>query len=563
MKRALVAAAALALLFLLVRAARVGLAGDYIDPIRKITAQDEALYAASAIHMAAGGGWLTPRFMGRYALYKPPLLLWAAGLSARILGISRLALRLPPALLSALAVGLIFLWAAELRSWQAGVCAALLAASNHLWHALGSLCMTDALLAAFCTAALYAVFCDPWLESRAALWGFAASVAAAILTKSVAGVLPLGALALYWLAAPAKFKPTLARVALAGGLAVALAAPWFVYQLVAHHRWFWTEQVLVEIFGYGAAEPPQTSRENQALFYLMRGALLDPMLTALFVVAVPGFVRELRRPLGDRGTPSGAGAVLLACWLAVLAASILVWQYRNVAYLLPMTPALAIAAAVYGPLSAPRTSRWMVALVLASVAAKVATPSAPWGISFAAGTVQPVAPLVSDYCARNRANELIVVGLDDDLYGAALPLSGLRYCLVDPGAASATDAGPYAMDFRSMGIAVTVSQFNHLDRWEPAFRDRLRQWGLDSSAPIATLILAASQSELAEVIRAHPASDFLVPDVYPEALEAAQATHRIEPAGPLGQPGGRPGHWLLLARDSHPRPAPPAWSCGL
>ena len=34
----------LALACLLLRAARVGLAGEYIDPISKITAQDEALY---------------------------------------------------------------------------------------------------------------------------------------------------------------------------------------------------------------------------------------------------------------------------------------------------------------------------------------------------------------------------------------------------------------------------------------------------------------------------------------------------------------------------------------
>ena len=134
MQRALCAVAALALAILLLRAASVGLAGDYVDPISKVTAQDEALYANSSIHMARAGTWLTPMFMGRYALYKPPLLMWASAVSARILGVSRLALRLPVALLSSLAVGLIFLWAAELRSWQAGACAALLVASNHLWH---------------------------------------------------------------------------------------------------------------------------------------------------------------------------------------------------------------------------------------------------------------------------------------------------------------------------------------------------------------------------------------------------------------------------------------------
>ena len=52
MKRALCAVALLALACLLVRAARAGLGGDYIDPIGKITSQDEASYAHSAIAMA-------------------------------------------------------------------------------------------------------------------------------------------------------------------------------------------------------------------------------------------------------------------------------------------------------------------------------------------------------------------------------------------------------------------------------------------------------------------------------------------------------------------------------
>jgi len=43
------------------------------------------------------------------------------------------------------------------------------------------------LLVAFYTAAMFSLFSDPWLESKSALWGFAGSVAAAILTKSVAG----------------------------------------------------------------------------------------------------------------------------------------------------------------------------------------------------------------------------------------------------------------------------------------------------------------------------------------------------------------------------------------
>ena len=123
MRIALCGVALLALACLLVRAARVGIAGEYVDPIGKITSQDEAMYAHSAIVMAREGDWLTPRFMGRYALYKPPLLIWVAAASSKLLGVSRLSVRLPIALLSALALGLIFLWAGEIAGWQAGAVA--------------------------------------------------------------------------------------------------------------------------------------------------------------------------------------------------------------------------------------------------------------------------------------------------------------------------------------------------------------------------------------------------------------------------------------------------------
>jgi len=538
------AVALLALACLLVRSSRVGLAGDYVDPIGKITAQDEALYAHSAIRMATLGGWLTPMFLGRFGLYKPPLLLWAAGVSARILGITRIGLRLPVALFASFAVGLIFLWAAEVRGWQAGAAAALLLVSNRLWQVLGGMCMTDGLLLAFYTAAMYCLFSDPWLESAIALWGFAAAVAGAILTKSIAGVLPLGVLGLYWLVAPRKEKPRFQRVCYAGTLALALASPWFVYQLLVHRRWFWTEHILLEILGYGAGAPRQTSQENPALFYLMRLAATDPVLLASALVAIPAFALALRKRSGE--------ATLLACWLAALAATVLGWQYRNASYLLPAVPALALLATTFGPLSSKTTAPWMLLLLCAAALAKTAVPEMPFGISFQEGTVQKAAGAISGYCERARGNELIVADVDDDLYASTLPLAGLRYCVVG----GAATGGPYSMPFDYLGIAVGAQQFDDLQQWEPAFRQHLREWGLDSREPVATLVVLRSAAELGDVVRAHPASDFLVPVQYGPALESpARESHETVAASQA--------YLLLLARQAQPRQSPPRWGCRL
>jgi len=528
MKRALFGVALVALVLLLARSARVGLAAGYLDPAGGIKAQDEALYASTAIHTAESGEWLTPVFMGRYALYKPPLLIWVSALSTRLLGVSRFSLRLPVAVLCALSVGLIFLWVAELGSLPAAVCAAALLVYSRLWCILGGTCMTDGLLVAFFTAAMYCLFSDPWLEQPWAVWGFAGSVAASILTKSVAGLLPLAVLGLYWLAAPRKQKPAFARVCGAAALALALAAPWFIYQFAVHGRWFWTEHFWIEILGFGAGRPPQTSQENRFLFYLLRLPLLDPVLTAIGLTALPALLSACRK----RSMP----ATLLACWMAVVLASVFGWQYRNATYLLPLFPALAIAATVYGPFANMRPAWWMLPLAGAAIALKLIAPDAPWGIPYQPAHV-PVAPALSAYCERGRGNELIEVDPEDELYATALPLPAIRYAWQG----APPQGGLYSLDFSGMGIILTPDQFDHLDSWTPRFRPKLQEWGLNSGIAIGSVIFYSTPEQVAEMIRAHPQSDFFLPDKY-LPLAGQGDTHQVVPAGA--------DHFFLLSRQS-------------
>jgi len=352
---------------------------------------------------------------------------------------------LPVVIVAAVGLGLVFLWGSEVAGVGAGVCAALLLLGNHLFHTLSTLCMTDGLLFAFVAAAVYCLYMDPWLESRGALVGFSAASAGAILTKGIAGCFPVGLLVTYWLAARPKERPRKARIVVAGGLSAALAAPWFVYQLAVHQRWFWTEHVLVEIFGYGGGTPPQTSHEGPLTFYLVRLAATDPVLLAVAAVSVPGFFAALRRRT--------AGPTLLACWLGLTTAATLGWQYRNASYLLALLPPLALMAACYGPFSGRRYSPWMLAALCGGFLVKAASPEAPWGLNYRAGTIQPVATALSQYCNEAGSNDLIVVDLADDLYGSTLPLQRLRYAVVGDLPAR----GDYAMPFEKMGIIVCLS----------------------------------------------------------------------------------------------------------
>jgi hypothetical protein len=298
----------------------------------------------------------------------------------------------------------------------------------------------------------------------------------------------------------------------------------------------------VEILGFGAGAPPQTSQENQALFYLMRLAVTDPLLLAMAAVALSAFWQDLRRRT--------SGAVLLAVWIFITLGAAFGWQYRNAAYLVPVLPALALVAAGWGPFRMPRYSGWMLVALSAAFLLKATAPTEPWGLDFRAYTVQPAAPTLSAYCELGRGNPLIVLDVADDLYASALPLPRLRYATVAPLAAP---AGPYAMPFADMGITVTVEQFRDLARSTPAFRARLKEWGLNSDAPIASLIAARTPEELAALVREHPECDFLIPDAYRRAVESA----------PQEAVGAAAGFVMLLSRTPVARPSPAAWSCHL
>src|ERR1700722_12890100 len=72
-----------------------GMASGYVDPLLHAGAQDEAVYGHAAARMVRTGHWMTPVFLDRFMLNKPPLLMWLGAASMRVAGMNRLALRLP------------------------------------------------------------------------------------------------------------------------------------------------------------------------------------------------------------------------------------------------------------------------------------------------------------------------------------------------------------------------------------------------------------------------------------------------------------------------------------
>src|SRR6516165_633121 len=134
---------------------RIGLASLSCDPVSRIGAQDDAVYATEAIEMVQTNRWLTPSYLGRYALNKPPLLQWLTALSIKTFGLSAWALRVPSLLAAAAIMTLIFALLSQMYSWSVGIAAVLLLGSCHLFYDFARLCMTDMLLTCWITAAIF------------------------------------------------------------------------------------------------------------------------------------------------------------------------------------------------------------------------------------------------------------------------------------------------------------------------------------------------------------------------------------------------------------------------
>ncbi|MBI3668155.1 MAG: glycosyltransferase family 39 protein [Acidobacteria bacterium] len=506
------------------------IASAYTDPVSRIRAQDESVYSHAAIRMARGGDWLTPKFLGRYFLYKPPLLLWLAGLTMKAFGVSLWALRLPVLLAGALAATLVFSWVWRVRSGAAAAGAAILLVSNNLWHTYSRINQTDALLAASIVAAVSCLARDPTLAGRWNFLGFGLFTAAALMTKSIAGLLPPLIWLVYCGLARGGPRPSLRRFVEAGLLIAALALPWHLYQAVVHPEWFWAEYLKLQIFGFGVNPPSQTSQEGQLWFYVKRLALTDPVLCVFVVAAAPGLWVAARRREGVR-------PVLLVSWILVAGGSLVAFRYRNLHYLLPLIPALCILAAGYGPLFARGRQAIVLAVLGAVFFVKGYHAAPPWGLDFAGGNPSPSATALRAYCERWRPNELIVVSSDEDFYSAVLPLPHVRYCFID----SLQRFEGYGPHFVYLGITMSSEQFNALDQGAEPFWRRMQAWKLDSAESMGTAIVAGSVEDVLQVIQTHPQSDFYLPvEMRSVVGPLVKSTHDIAP--------GTPERFFLLAR---------------
>jgi 4-amino-4-deoxy-L-arabinose transferase-like glycosyltransferase len=475
------------------------------------------MYVNSAIRITQDGDWLTPKFLGRPFFLKPPLLIWLAALSIRTFGLSLLAVRLPSLIFGAAGATAVFIWIARWRSTAAGLFGSAVLVMSPLWQTFSRLCYTDMLAGACSALALTAIALDPPVEKRATAVWFGVFAGAALLSKSVAGLLPVAALFVFL--AVTRTRPKLRRVLEMTLAALTVAVPWPIYQASVHPRWLWAEGVQFQVLRVGLKGMPTGEFHHSGFFYLDRLLRMDPLLALVGGIGLVGFFWK------QKGRTDMRGETLALCWSAVTVAALLAYQGKNLPYIVFLLPGLVILGATCGPELRQRPAPWILAgLLLGIFAIKTLAVDRLWSL-------QPGAPVVAGaeamraYYNLQRDAELIVVQPDDEFYSATIPLKRVRYALVDPTGITVRTVPFYA----PLGIVLTTREFLMLPSLMSGYRQVLQEWGLPSTEPVGSMIVMNAPVELQDLVQSRPQSDFYVPADWVPGLKNAQSTHWLIP----------------------------------
>jgi Dolichyl-phosphate-mannose-protein mannosyltransferase len=507
-----------------------GIASGYVDPILKAGAQDEAVYGHAAAAMVHTGQWLTPMFLGRFMLNKPPLLFWAGATAMRVFGVNPVALRIVPIGAATLCCVVVYAWLRRSLSRLAAASGVLLLLGNSLFHSMARKFMTDMLLALLITSAMFVLSLDPALARIRSAVFFGLLSGAAILTKSAAGFVPLLILIAYCLVVGAKDRPSVQGVLIAIATAVVVAAPWHAYQFLVHRDWFVAEYIRFQLLGSGISAPSRYTGESNLSFYAWRLIVLAPFLLFLCVAAAAFWKRHAEE----------TEARLIAVWCAATFLCPLVFGTRVAYYLLPLMPAMAVAAARLSPFFSGRWTGAMFCLVAIAFGVKATESGATWGLDYRRESV-PSAAALDQYSQLRRANDLVIVAPDDEFYSAVLNLPEVRYAFLGN-----MDPTKTTQFFYWLGINVSTRDFCNLDALTPEYLQHLTAWGLPDAKPIGTIVAGGSSADLPTLIRCSTGRDFFIPESLRDAaMEAGSATHTATPS--------KNGRFFLLSKTSERR----------
>ncbi|MGE5176931.1 MAG: ArnT family glycosyltransferase [Hyphomicrobiales bacterium] len=270
---------------------------------------DEPFYAKSAREMLHAGDWVVPRIFDHPQFEKPPVVYWLLMASARALGPTELAGRLPAALFATALTFLTFAFGVRVLGFRAGFLAAIVLATGVEFLVTARMILTDMIFATFLAGSVFALWFAGRDEANRARWFAVACAAsgAAALTKGPLGILIPGfAIVALFLSGANPFPRRRGAILLGAGLFLAIAVPWYAVMIhrfgMEYVRSFFVHENVDRLF---VAEHPSNNRVYYYGLVLLLGSI--PWLPLL-----PALARR-----AWRGAREGGIARYLGVWLVL------------------------------------------------------------------------------------------------------------------------------------------------------------------------------------------------------------------------------------------------------
>ena len=205
---------------------------------RSLEDWDEAIYAQIAKEIVGSGDWLTLHWGYEPFFEKPPFLMWSTATLFSLFGVSELSARAASALSGVGVVVLVYAIGRRTYDRTTAFVAGVVLLTTHGFLTYARVGMTDAMLTFFIYLAIYAYMRVREGETR---WWLAVGAATglAVLTKSAAGVVAPGAVAVAALL-DGELRSALRSRAFWGGIAIAIAlvVPWHLAMYLMYGRRF-------------------------------------------------------------------------------------------------------------------------------------------------------------------------------------------------------------------------------------------------------------------------------------------------------------------------------------
>ena len=311
----------------------------------------DSIHAEAAREMVLNHNWVTLYINGIRYLEKAPFMYWTVAISYKLFGVGEWQTRLPLALGVLALVWCAFIFARRYWGREAGFYAALATITAPGIYVYTRFLIPDVMVAMWLTLGLYffLVAYEQEEPSRWLCWGFAATLALDVLTKSLIGIAFPAMIIFVFLLAAGRFRKLLKMHPWSSLLVfLAIAVPWHVLAALRSPAqpsgqekgflWFYfvNEQFLRYL---NKRFPRDYDKVPLGLFWLLLLVWLIPWTFYLLPALgrIPRRVREWR----ENQSPATRASLFCGIWAAVIMV-FFSFSTRQEYYSLPAIPPLAL-----------------------------------------------------------------------------------------------------------------------------------------------------------------------------------------------------------------------------